>query len=150
MWGLQAQKDPKEEEECEGVGLAMEGLRETLSLTNRVPMPSWCGKCLSWPPRVTQFQQRKSTLGWLLCPSPCQLLPGTRKRTQNKALCPGDEKATPPLAAVNFTVIIAQNFCNAPLLAFRGTVPHFMYFAIYPRTEKLLLVLKQQHTLERS
>lgn len=135
VWGLQAQKDSKEEEECEGVGLATEGWRETLSLTNGVPLPSWCGNASHRHPEPLHFQQRKSTLGWLLCPSPCQLLPGMGKRTQNKALCPGDEKAPAPLAALNFTVIIAQNFCNAPLLAFRGTVTHFMDSTIYPNSE---------------
>lgn len=62
-------------------------------------------------------------------------LQGQEKELLRKALCLGDDKATAPLSALNFTAIIAQNFFNIPLLAFRGTVTHVMDSTIYPRTE---------------
>lgn len=93
---------------------------------------------LSPPPRAIPFATKKVyfRLAAMPIPMPTYFLQGQEKRTsQNKALCPGDEKATAPLSALNFTVIIAQNFCHVPLLAFRGTVTHVMDSTIYPRTE---------------
>lgn len=86
VWGLQAQKDPKEEEECEGVGLATEGLRETLSLTNGAPLPSWrCGHASWWPLTATQSHSicNKESLLQVGCyahPHAYLLLTGTGKK----------------------------------------------------------------------
>lgn len=41
-----------------------------------------------------------------------------------------EEKTTEPPSALNCTVLTAPNFCNAPLLAFQGTVAHFIHRTI--------------------
>lgn len=91
---------------------------------------------LSPPPRATPFPTKKVyfRLAAMPSPMPTYFLQGEEKELLRTKLCVR-VKATAPLSALNFTVIIAQNFCHVPLLAFRGTVTHVMDSTIYPRAE---------------
>lgn len=137
-------------------GQAMEGLEETntLRLTNGVLFPAGCGAMLpgglSVPTLtlVTAQSQLISNKESLLCIGCCAHANFSQRQEKDLPrtkiwVTVSDEKTNNQSpSALNFTVIIAQNFCNAPLLTFQGIVTHFTHSSIYPRMEKLLVFKK--------